>query len=99
MEIRDHKTNNPQQEQLNIILDKMFSYVGIRREDVNTQKENWYLLYEWTPEQEHDFINWLTNYIKTNKEAKKLFSTPFKNKHKECALFFVANYGWKTKQA
>jgi hypothetical protein len=82
---------------LRVILEKMFENTGIEYSDDYVQSDNWYLDYQWTEEQEEEFVNWLADYLIENEEARKelLYST-VKSK-KMCSLAarqFVTFFGW-----
>lgn len=83
------------------VLKKMCSYVNVEYEDIDFTKNNWYWEYEWTKEEETDFIEWLTNEIKTNNNIRKELSTlPYRPSKKRCNTFanhFNMMFGWKTK--
>ena len=84
---------------LEIILIKMFSYVGAKYSKEFVKSERWFLKHEWTAPQENDFKKWLTDYLYNNKLARiELMTYSYKNK-KNCikaANEFIFNYGWKT---
>ncbi len=86
------------------ILPEMFRRVSCITDDIKTftQNENWYWLYEWTKNDEDDFIVWLSDYFKTNKKAFSLIGKSYIKNNKEnrmrLATNFVANYGWKVKK-
>ena len=79
------------------ILIKMCSYVNADFENIDFTANDWYWRYNWTQEQENDFIGWLADYFYTNKRARENITTVRKIK-KDCleaAKQFVNNYGWK----
>ena len=84
--------------QLNIILDKMCTYVGLNREDVNW-KDNYFLKHSWTEEQEEDFRQWLIEELRSKYMMFALTgysSQVFKSKkmRTKVANEFVNWYGW-----
>jgi len=89
-------------ESLIYVLKKMCSYVNVKYEDIDFKKDNWYWEYEWTQEQEQDFIEWLSNEIKTNNKIRKDMSSlsyrPSKKRSNTFATHFNMMFGWKTKQ-
>lgn len=91
---------SPIGENLEIILKKMFenSQISYSLELVRT--EDWYRMYQWTEKEENAFIDWLSDYLYNNKEARKeIMSLPKKNK-KDCHLAakqFSAFWGWQLK--
>jgi FKBP-type peptidyl-prolyl cis-trans isomerase (trigger factor) len=82
---------------LRIILQKMFENTSIEYSDEYVQSDNWYLNYQWTEEQEQEFINWLANYLSENADAREeLLYSKVKSK-KMCGLAakqFVTFFGW-----
>ena len=83
------------------VLKKMCSYVNVEYDDIDYKKDNWYWEYEWTREEELDFIEWLANEVKTNNSIRKELSTlPYRPSKKRVKLFaehFNMMFGWKTK--
>jgi len=82
------------------ILIEMCKRVNAKYEDIDFKKEQWFLEYEWTNEEETSFINWLVDYMKQNKEARDtLMMFPRNNKRdlERFANSFIFNYGWKYK--
>jgi len=79
----------------------MCSYVNVEYDDIDFNEDNWYWLYEWTQEEERDFIEWLSNEVKTNNTVRKEISClpyrPSKSKSKLYAEHFNMMFGWKTK--
>ncbi len=80
---------------LKIILDKMCEYVGI--ESVNPKKKDWFLDHSWTLEQQDEFEEWYSAFIKDMKIQRELYEYPERSKKSrdEKAHYFVMNYGWK----
>jgi hypothetical protein len=82
------------------ILVEMCSRVGATYENINFKEHNWYGKYEWPREEEDSFKEWLYNYFKKNKEARKSLTnifSPSKKALEKCVDMFTLNYGWKTK--
>ena len=83
------------------VLKKMCSYVNVVYEDIDFKENDWYLKYQWTHEEELDFIEWLANEVRTNNEIRKgltrLPYRPSKTRCKEFADHFNLMFGWKTK--
>lgn len=80
------------------ILTKQCEMVGADYDSTDFHSENWYWKYEWTPIQEAEFIDWLTNWFYTNKkETKQLWDTRITNKTacRKYANSWVYQYGWK----
>jgi hypothetical protein len=85
---------------LTVIMQKMFSFVGEHYTDKYCMVQGWYLLHEWTEQQELEFKQWLYLYLLENKQARiQIMEHPTKNSkqlHKLCDQF-VWQYGWKLK--
>lgn len=85
---------------LRVILKEMCKRVGAKFEEINFKKQNWFMKFSWTEKEQNEFIDWLTNYLYQNSEARKeVMKFPVKDKKrcKEVAIQFVSFYGWKTK--
>lgn len=81
------------------ILSKMCEMVGVESNQVDFKAEQWFWEHTWTQKQEDEFIEWLTQYLVDNIEARRLamrFPTKRRKQCKESAEAFVWNYGWKT---
>ena len=60
----------------------------------------WYTRHEWTRDQEYDFIDWLTDYFRTNDDARESLTTVLSRNKLFCnkaAREFVGSYGWTLK--
>ena len=73
---------------LDEILEELFRCVGETYTEEFCKNSGWYLLHEWTMNEEESFRDWLVGYYRNNgkttiKEAKRM------------AEFFILNYGWK----
>ena len=83
------------------VLEKMCSYVNVKYEDINFNEDYWYVKYQWTKEQELDFIKWLANEVRTNNEVRKgITRLPYRPSKVRCNEFsnhFNLMFGWKTK--
>jgi len=75
------------------ILNKMCSIVNAK--NINFKKPNWFWDYEWTQEQEDEFVEWLTKHLKENKEARSIMHFPAMKDYEKVAKEFVNQYGWK----
>lgn len=74
-----------------IALNKMFCEVGFDKFDEEfVKQENWYLLHEWTEQQEKDYRQW---FIKECRDSLKMSK---KTAELE-AGYFLLMWGWKTK--
>lgn len=71
------------------ILEEMFSRVGDTYSPEKTLKEDWYRAHEWTLMEEHEFIHWLTAFLK----RKRLCYTA--TSAKRAAEMFVFQHGWR----
>ena len=83
---------------LTVILEKMFSYSPINFYKELVEKEDWYWAYTWKDGEKEDFINWLTDYLFNNKEAREqLMFYPTKQKDKcfDTARTFESMFGWR----
>jgi hypothetical protein len=88
--------------ELDIILKEMCDRVGVAFEDVDFQEHNWFTKHRWTIHQEEDFLEWLTNHLYENKEARGvILRITSKNKKlcKQGAQAFIFNYGWSYKES
>ena len=87
-------------EHLQIVLRKMCNMVGADADKIDFKSNNWFWQYEWTKDQEQEFVKWLTDYLYQNTKARKeIMEYPIKRKAhcRKVAEFFAWNYGWKTK--
>ena len=83
------------------ILKEQCRIVGADYEKIDFKEDMWFMDHEWTKEQEAEFIQWVTDYLYNNKEARNmLLQHPYKNKTtcKKAAEQFAFNYGWKYKK-
>ena len=83
------------------VLNKMCEFVNMKYDDINFEEADWYLKHEWTENASDNFINWLTNYLLEEKEAREFFlssNTKDKKRLKKAAREFTFNYGWKFKK-
>ena len=82
-----------------IILNEMCRRVGTN-DNIDFKRNDWYTDYTWTQEQENEFVDWLTDYLYNNRDARQelmVFSHKDKKRCKGAAREFSANYGWKLK--
>ena len=82
----------------NIILEKMFSYVGEKYTPEYVKQDEWFLNHSWTEEKQDEFISWLIDYLKNPEARKEVMRFPTKDR-KSLEMFsqhFVLNFGWKT---
>ena len=88
-------------EEVEIVLKKQCEIVGVKYEDVDFNNDLWFFEYQWTKDQESEFIEWLTNHLQTRKEARAIImNMPSRNKSmcKRTAEAFAFNFGWKYKE-
>jgi hypothetical protein len=90
-------------EHLTIVLKEMCSRVNADYEKIpfNEDGSNWFLRFEWSPDEENEFKKWLMDYLYSNsKSRREIMAYPVKTK-KMCsrvANSFVSNYGWRTSE-
>ncbi len=74
--------------------------VGADYNSVDRTKEDWYLEYEWTPEIEKQFSEWMSDYLhKLPKAQVELYGRKYmrKDECRKAVKMFLLSYGWKTK--
>jgi len=90
----------PMSKYLEKIMKKMCQIVGANFHKMDFKKPNWYWDYEWTEEQEQEFMDWMAKLMLSHKDARKEFMRfPSSNK-KDIAKFilqFCMNFGWRSK--
>ncbi len=74
----------------------MCEFVDVNYNDIDFQKDGWYLEHTWTRKDELEFKNWLMNYLEDSKIRKTIMKYPLKQNIEKFADFFILNYGWKT---
>jgi len=88
--------------ELKKVLTKMCSYVGADVDKIDFKKEDWFMDYRWTIEQERDFKRWLTKRLLRNKKTRyTLLRIPtWKDpmRIKNAVEMFAINYGWSYKE-
>ena len=85
---------------LSYVLSEMCRIVGVKYEEFDFGKTDWFLDHTWTDKQQEEFSDWLTLYLKNTKGAKKeLAMYPrvlgSKAQLKKFANQFIFAYGWK----
>ena len=86
---------------IEIILKEMCKRVNADFSKLDFKSTDWFWQYTWSKEQEDDFRDWLIEFFKTNKQARKelLSTNSSKVKNlKKAADEFVWVYGWKVKE-
>ena len=83
------------------IMKEMCSRVGADYDTINFSEPGWFDKYEWTKQEYDDFVDWLSDYLIKNKEARiSILNTDSPSKKlitNSCKLFGL-NYGWKFKE-
>jgi hypothetical protein len=88
-------------EPLITILKKQCEIVGADFDKVNFDDELWFFSHQWDKEQEKQFIDWLTDYLHSNRNImKQLYNISSGDKKfcRKAAEKFAFNYGWKYKE-
>ena len=81
-----------------VVITKMCEAIQIDRKDIDIEKEDWYLRYEWSSTQRDGFLKWFQDYLWENKEARKeIMKYPRKNRKdiKKLVEQFDFQCGWK----
>jgi hypothetical protein len=82
------------------VLTHMAEMIGVDYNTIDFFEEDWYMKHEWTQEKQDEFVKWLSNEIRTNKEVRHDVTSynwkPSKKMADKTALAFNLNYGWKT---
>lgn len=79
----------------------MCQMVGADVKKIDFAKENWFLEYSWTEDQQEDFKNWIIEFFTRDKKRLKGFaafpSLAGRNKKEleKTANWFIFDYGWK----
>jgi len=80
------------------ILKEMCKRVGVKYDNIDFAKSNWFLKYEWTQKEQDEFCNWLTNYLQKNEKARdSIMRIPAKKLSEDASRYFIYQYGWKLK--
>ena len=86
-------------EQLEIVLREMCGRVGANYDEVDFDKDGWWLERSWPSDQEEDFKSWLEDHLKKSSAARNaLMSTPldYARSRRRFADMFLLSYGWKS---
>lgn len=86
---------------LSYILKEMCKKVGADFNKINFKEEGWFSEYEWTIEEEAEFIKWMIDYLYRTTDARKellKFNTKNKKLLERTVKGFILNYGWKYKK-
>ena len=81
-----------------IIIAKMCGWIGVDPSQASNDIPDWFMQHSWTPAQEKSFIEWLSNYLYNDTEARNeimLFPRRRRRETDETASKFVWNYGWR----
>lgn len=95
----DELAKEPIKPHTQIILMKMFEGTGHTYSDEFVKTNDWYLTHSWTPKEEKEFVDWLTEYLYDNSGAREeIMRVNSKNKQlcKMAAQNFCAWFGWTT---
>jgi len=88
--------------ELKKVLTKMCSYVGADVDKIDFKKEDWFMDYRWTIEQERDFKRWLKKRLLRHKKARYALLRYPKWKDpttiRNAVEMFAINYGWQYKE-
>lgn len=87
----------PISDELKTILQKMFSYSPFEFSEEFVRDDFWYTKFTWSPEERNDFIEWCSNFLYENKEARELITYCTKNKTqcRKAATILADTFGWK----
>ena len=81
------------------ILVQMCQRVGADFDRIDFKKDFWFHEYMWTEEQEESFVDWMTEYLYNNLEARReimnFYSWKTKKRCRKAAKDFVWYCGWK----
>ena len=83
-----------------IVMRKLFSY-ATQLQNVNTDDAGWWNLHEWSEAEQAEFSEWLHEYLKLNRDARKeLMIVPVKADSviRRAVTAFISRYGWRVKQ-
>lgn len=84
------------------VLTEMCDRVGVKYEDIDFAKDEWYLEHEWTKEDQDDFINWFAIFLQNTGVRQELCKYPplvrTKDERLKFSRSFVSEFGWKIKQ-
>jgi hypothetical protein len=84
------------------IFHQMCREIRVSCKKIDFNKTEWYLKHSWTNYKQNKFINWLTNYLFNNKEARQeIVASPSRKSKKflrKVATEFILVYGWKIKK-
>lgn len=83
------------------VLMKMFEIVDVKFNQKRVKQKDWFLENTWTPEQQEEYIEWLTQELVKCPDLRKVISSRPQTKsykhNRKVAEAFVFDYGWKTK--
>ena len=83
------------------IMKEMCNRVGADYNTINFSESCWFDKYEWTKQEHDDFVDWLSDYLIKNKEARigiLNIDSPSKKMVNDFCKMFALNYGWKFKE-
>ena len=82
------------------VLREMCKRVGADFDKIDFKKEDWFMEYIWTDDQEDSFKIWMVDYLYNNTKARnEILEYTSKNKKRirKAAAEFLVNYGWRLK--
>ena len=84
------------------VLKEMCSRVGVEFEDIDFDKDEWYLDHEWTQDEQEDFIRWFAKFLRNKGVRTEITKYPslLNNyvKREQFARQFLTEFGWKVKE-
>ena len=82
---------------LEVILRKMCEFVGADYSVVDSHPK-WFMDYSWTQDTEHQFSEWMCQYLYDNAAARReIMGYPSKNKKfiSRVVFWFIFQFGWR----
>ena len=85
-----------------IVMRKLFSYAPNADFDgIDLDETGWWNTHEWTQAEQTEFSDWLHEYLKCNRDARKeMMVVPVKADSviRRAVTAFLSRYGWRVKQ-
>ena len=93
------KAKNPQfGEHLTVILKEMCRRVKVPFSRVPFKTDGWFRKHTWPKAEQHDFEEWVVNYLKLNSGARRELLDTTSNRSvrvlRKAASMFAFSYGW-----
>ena len=80
------------------VLKEMCRRVKAKYGDINFKSQDWFRAHKWTREQEHNFEDWMTDYLYKDRSARhellELSTYANKTRCRKAAQEFTFMYGW-----